>query len=68
MYKFITICEIFNNLLLFLNSSSMNSSYIKNFQKIFMVVEFHELKYHKKFDFHKIEFKKSNRLIIFRKQ
>lgn len=46
----------------------MNSSYIKNFQKIFMVVEFHELKYHKKLDFHKIEFKKSNRMIIFRKQ
>ena len=44
-------------------SSSMNSSFIKNFQNFFVVLKFHELKYHWKLDFHKIEFQKGGRLL-----
>ena len=44
-------------------SSSWNSSYIKKSQNFFLILEFHEFEYHKKLDFHKIKFKKSNRLL-----
>ena len=44
-------------------SSSWNLSYIKKSQNFFLILEFHELKYHKKLDFHKIKFKKSGRLL-----
>ena len=77
--KFTTVSKIFRNLPPFWNSilwksigtfkkfswcsSSMNSSFIKKFQNFFVVLKFHELKYHWKLDFHIIEFQKGSRLL-----